>query len=239
MEQSVNNEAAVAASAPAGLSTKGIFQVFTSPGEFFEQLKSHPRILVPYLVLAAILIVTFVLVADLLWEMQKNTPEFQEQLQGQPLPPEAEKYGKYASMVMGPLVMLLGPLVMAAVTLLVGNFFFGGKSKYSQHLSVMLYGEIVFAVGFLLTAFLMLAKGSALVSLSPAVLVADAGPTSVIYQLLVKLSIFHIWEYIVVGIGLAAVYSIPRNKGYLISVISLGSLALLGVLLSSIGSIVG
>ena len=84
----------------------------------------------------------------------------------------------------------------------------------------------------------MVAKGSMAISLSAAVLVASEGVDSFIYVALSKIDLFNIWEIIVVGIGLAAVYNIPRNKGYVLSVLSVGMLSILHIVFTAIGKAV-
>ena len=73
-----------------------------------------------------------------------------------------------------------------------------------------------------------------MVTFSPAVLVADQGMQSFWYTALSKISIFHIWEVIVVGIGLSIIYGISRNKGYLLSVLSVGMMAIIHVIITGI-----
>jgi hypothetical protein len=220
-----------------GLSFKGILQVFYSPSAFFQQLKDQPKVLVPYIVLAILFAVSFFLIADLLVQLQVESPELQEQLQGQPVTDQVRQLLKINVLVGAMLAFLLAPLLAGALAFLVGNFFMGHKARFKQLLSVVLYGEIIYAAGALLLAPLMLAKGSVLVSLSLGVLAASQGPTSVLYLALSKIDLFIIWEIIVVGIGIATVYGIPRNKGYVISVLSVGMLSILHVLVTAIGKV--
>jgi hypothetical protein len=67
------------------------------------------------------------------------------------------------------------------------------------------------------------------------VLVADKGPQSLIYTVLSKISVFHIWEVIVLGMGLAIMYNFPRNKGYVLSVITIGLIALVHIGFAAMG----
>ena len=111
----------------------------------------------------------------------------------------------------------------------------GGKARFKQLLSVMLYGEIVYALGMIVTLPMILAKDSMLVSLSLGVLVPNPGPQNLAYMALSKIDVFIIWEIIVIGVGLAAVYGFSRNKGYLLSVLSMGMLSILAILSAAIG----
>jgi hypothetical protein len=100
----------------------------------------------------------------------------------------------------------------------------------------MLYGELIYAVGNLIVLPLVLAKDSLAVGLNLGILVADRGLQDPLFAALSKVDLFVIWEIIVIGIGLAIIYGFPRNKGYKLSVLSMGLLTILGVAGAAIGS---
>ena len=122
-------------------------------------------------------------------------------------------------------IVSLIPLVAALLALFWGNFVFAGKASFKQLLSVMAYGSIVSALGMLVVLPMALAKGDLAVGLSLGPLAASQGIESLAFVALSKIDVFIIWEIIVVGIGLAAVYGLPRNKGYRLSVLSTGMLS--------------
>ncbi|HUV31337.1 MAG TPA: YIP1 family protein [Acidobacteriota bacterium] len=215
-----------------GLSFKGLYEVFTAPGALFAKLKEQPRILVPYIVYAIVVAAFFYATADIIVRMQMQA--IQERTQN--LPPGALNAGTMKLFAMlGGIVFLLAPLVASALAVFFGNFIMGGKARFKQLLSVMLYGEIVYALGMIVTLPMILAKDSMLVSLSLGVLVPNPGPQNLLYVALSKIGVFNIWEIIVVGIGLTAVYGFSRNKGYLLSVLSMGMLSILNILSVVIG----
>ncbi|RKX28247.1 MAG: hypothetical protein DRP47_04850 [Candidatus Zixiibacteriota bacterium] len=127
------------------------------------------------------------------------------------------------------------PLLIAALALFWGNFVFGLKASFKQVLSVVLFGEFLFAIGLMAHLPIMFAKDTFQVTFSPAVLVSELGIQSFWYTLLDKFSIFNIWEIIVAGIGFSVFYKVPRNKGYLISVLSVGGVSALHVIATGIG----
>lgn len=217
-----------------GLSFKGIFQVFYDPAGFFNNLKNDPKILIPYILIGIVFAAMLYLLSDLILQMQLESPEAQERLQGQQLTPELMRIQKYVIIAGGTIVMLLAPLLAAGLAILVGNFFMGLKARFKQILSVVLYSELIYAIGGLVVVPMVLAKKSLATSLSLGVLVASQGADSLAYTALSKIDLFLIWEIIVVGIGLAAVYNIPRNKGYVISVLSVGMLSVLHVLFTAV-----
>ena len=118
------------------------------------------------------------------------------------------------------------------------NFVFAGKARFKQLLSVMLYGEIIYGLGMIVVLPMVLAKKSILVSLSLGVLAASQGPESILYLALSKIDLFLIWEIIAIGIGLSVIYGIPRNKGYLLSVLSMGMLSIMHVVFSAVGKLI-
>jgi len=136
---------------------------------------------------------------------------------------------KWRTILLAPLGAIFLPLFPALLGLLIGNVFLGGKAKFKQILSVFIYGSWVFQLGALVKVPLILAKGSLAVGLSLGVLVADQGPASLAFVALDKFSLFHIWEFITVGIGMSALYGFSRTKGYVIAACSLFTWSLLHV----------
>jgi len=220
-----------------GLSFRGLFEVFYQPGKFFNKLKDNPKILVPYLAVIILSLIALILLSDVLLDMTMESEAMQERLQGQQLPPEAIKIQKIAQVVIGTLFSALIPLFIAALAWFWGNFVFAGKAQFKQVFSVVLYGQFLFSVGGLLATFIILAKGSMMAPFSLGVLVADQGFSSVIYTALSKIDLFNIWEIIVTGIGLASIYNIERNKGYMISVLSVGLISVMHIVLAMIGKL--
>ena len=78
---------------------------------------------------------------------------------------------------------------------------------------------------------------SNVVSLSPAVFVTEQGIESLIYVTLSKFSMFHVWEIIVSGIGFSIIFKLERNKGYILSVLSVGLLSVTHIVAKAIGEI--
>jgi len=221
-----------------GLSFRGLAEVFYKPSAFFHQLKDHPKVLISYIVLAILLFGFFAATVDLIYDMQVNSPQFQAQMQGQEMTPQIEQIMKYQILIGGPVVILLVPLVAALLGLFWGNFVFAGKAKFKQLLSVMLYSEVIYTVGLMVILPMVLAKKSLLVSLSLGVLAASQGPESILYLALSKIDLFLIWEIIAIGIGLSVIYGIPRNKGYTLSVLSMGLISIMHVVLSAVGKLI-
>lgn len=238
MERNNNEEDIAPVIKSKGLSVKGIIQVLINPTTFFKALKDNPKILIPYLAIAVFVFIFMFTMSDLILQAQIDSPQFQKQMQGQQMTPQMMTMIKYNIVIGGTLAMLLAPLLAAALALFWGNFVFAGQARFKQILSVILYGEIIFAIGLLVHIPLMLAKGSVLVSLSLAVLAANMGPESFLYVALSKVSLFLIWELIAIGIGLSILYDVPRNKGYVYSLLSVGMLSILHVVFTGIAQLI-
>ncbi len=222
----------VPAQRDSALGFKGLFEVFVNPSGFFTKLKNDPKILVPYLVGFALMLTIVVLLWSLIAQAQID--EMKRQAIDNPnipanLEPATMKWWIIGG---GTFMWALGPLIAAVLALLFGNFVMAGKATFGQLLSIMLYGEIIYLVGGLLAAPLMLYKGTMYISLSLAALVPP-DPQSFVWVLLSKVNLFLIWEIIAVGIGLSIFYGFPRNKGYLLSVLSMGMISILQVLFAA------
>lgn len=215
---------------------KGIAEVFYDPISLFKKIKESPTILVPYVTLAVISFIVAYFLSDLIMQMQLESPGFQEQLNGQELPESAKAIMKYTSIVGLTISMMLIPIITAAFALFFGNFVMGGKAHYKNLLSMMIYSEIIFIAGSLLIVPMALAKGSMTADLSLGFLVADQGIQSVAFTAFSKISLFHIWELIVAGIGLSIIYDFSRNKGYMLAVLSVGLLSLLHIGAAALGA---
>ncbi len=221
-------------------SLRGLVDVFYRPTELFQGVRNRPRVLIPLLALLIVVAVFFLALGDMLVQMQLEMPQVRNQLELQGMWPPGEQIRtvmKIQTLAGGTLAMVLGPLLTALLALFFGNFVMAGNARFKQVWSVMLYGAFLYAVGMLVLIPLALAKGSVMVSLSLAALVPNLGPQHVLYVALSKVGVFNIWEIIVVGIGLSIIYDMPRNKGYLLSVLSVGLLSILHIVVTAIGQI--
>ncbi len=211
----------------SNLGLKGLVEVFYQPVNLFERIKNEPKILVPWIVFFLLIFSFIYLVSDMIVEMQMEVMREKIADQGlgtANLPPAAMI--KWSAIIFGPLVLMLSPLIAAALALFFGNVVMEGRAKFKQLLSVMLYSEIVFALGSLILAPLMLAKGSMKVSISLAAILQDSQVQDPLYIALSKFGAFYIWEIIVIGIGLSIVYGFSRNKGYTLAVLSMGMISI-------------
>jgi len=227
MEVSEQPQFAPEAKKESNLGLKGIVEVFYQPSKLFERLKNDPKLLVPWLFFFLLIFSFIYLVSDLIVEMQMEVMREKAADQGlgtENIPPAAMI--KWSTIILGPLAFMLAPLIAAALALFFGNVVMEGRAKFKQLLSVMLYGEIVYVLGSLMLAPLMLAKGSMKVSISLAAILQNSQVQDPLYVALSKFGAFYIWEIIVIGIGLSIIYGFSRNKGYTLAVLSMGLISI-------------
>jgi hypothetical protein len=220
-----------------GLSLRGLWQVFVSPSEFFGKLKDEPKIIVP-------LVALFVLSALLVAATWRYTAQLQiDQVsrmaqRGIPVGEIPTIDSLHWRSYLGSFVLLLPPFICAALALFAGNVLMGGRAGYKHLLSIMLYGDILWAVGNLLKVPLIWAKNSLAVGFSLATLVADRGAASPLFIALDRVGVFYVWEVVVVAIGIAAVYGFSKSKAYTVAIISLVIPTLLIIGLTWVGTAV-
>ena len=227
MEAPEQSQSTPEAKKESNLGLKGIVEVFYQPAKLFVRLKDDPKILVPWIFFFLLIFSFIYLVSDMIVEMQMEV--MREKIADQGLStanlPTAAHI-KWSTIIIGPLVLMLAPLIAAALALFFGNVVMAGHATYKQLLSVMVYGEIINALGGLIMAPLMIAKGSLNVTISLAALLQDVQVQDPMFVALSKFGAFYIWEIMVIGIGLSIVYGFSRNKGYTLAVLSMGMISI-------------
>jgi hypothetical protein len=237
MEELQTADVAGPQKASGKLSFRGLWEVIAKPTAFFEELKDNPKILVPYLTILIVSLVFFWLTLDIIVKMQLDSPEVQERLQGTTVTPQIMQFMRYNVLIGGILAVMLSPLIAAGFAVFWGNFVFAGKARFKLLLSIMLYGEIIHMLGLLVVLPMVLVKKTILVGLSLGVLAVGQGPGSLLYLALSKIDLFIIWEIIAIGIAFSVVYPFSRNKGYVLSVLSMGMLSILHVVFTAVSKL--
>ncbi len=130
-------------------------------------------------------------------------------------------------------MLMINPLVVSFIALLLLRLNISTKPHYRDILSVVLKGEVLFAVGVLLTAPLILITQDVHSSLSLGPVVRQLGyPTSgALYFLATTLSVFFVLEIVVVARGLRSILSIGAKDALAVSILSVGgvSIIILGI----------
>ena len=215
-----------------GLALRGIVQVLYAPAELFKKIKDTPKLLIAWLVFFVLILSFFLIAGDVITNAQLDIMKEKAVKGGQVLPQQMPTFEqmKWSTIIFGSVFIMLSPLIAGLLGLFFGNVVMAGRASFKQILSVMVYGEIIYALGALIVAPMMVAKNSVKVGFSLATFFKDLSIQSPLYLLLSKVGVFYIWEIIVIGIGLSIIYEFPRNKGYLLAVLSMGMISILHVL---------
>jgi hypothetical protein len=159
----------------------------------------------------------------MLREQMAASSDYMESLMGIEMTPEMIEQSVSQSSVSG--LITTGILMFVSAVLMALIFFaifkiMGGKGKFKAYLSVVVHSNIIIALYSLLLipiSYLTndLHQSIPLTSLATLVSAEDASPA--LLGLLVKLDIFVIWRYAVMGIGFAAVSKLKKNTVYIVT----------------------
>lgn len=192
-----------------------VLWTFVAPERLAENLKQHPRWLVPMLVGAALVVLATVLIPAELWvEMIRRQMLESGQTMPEGFDPAAMgTFQRIGAIVAGAVFWFVWALVMAGIATLVFAFILGDDGRFRQYFSVTAHALLIPAVGGLLTVPLRLAQGDPMVTLNLGLfLPLDDGYLA---NLLRSLDLFVLWSWLVLAVG---VHVIDRRR-------SLGSAA--------------
>jgi hypothetical protein len=130
--------------------------------------------------------------------------------------------------------LIFGFIILIVFTSLVYFFcsiILGGDSSYTRVLSVVTYSSFIPTLGAVLKTPLILAKNSADVQTSLAVLMPGGQLTRISYILLSSLDVFSIWQVVLIGLGVTILYKFSMLKGLVAAFLGWGILVGIGVVL--------
>ncbi|RJO59157.1 hypothetical protein C4546_03610 [Candidatus Parcubacteria bacterium] len=221
------------------LAIRGVKDVVWAPGTFFTELQTAPKmwptIIVPYLLLFFIVILWYHTAAEVIaashivdgnlsdMELKYQTLFGSENLVTVLKKTQLVGYGG---------MVLLTPLLMALIGYLLIGLVKSG-SKYSQILSIILYGEIIYRIGDILAALTMFWRNDPNVAFSlGGILGKFTTLTPALKNLLALTNPFLIWEIIVIAIGFSAVVLCARSKSVKLSILTVCSLIFARIIIS-------
>jgi hypothetical protein len=208
---------------------KRLLWLFLSPGKLMNELSEKPRVLF-WMIFAPVafvlpFIVRWPLYLDMLRVQTAAQSDYMESLMGIEMTPEMIEQSVSQGSTYG-LVAVAGQ--MLASSLIIALIFFailkimGGTGKYKAYLSVVVHSNIIIVLYSLLLIPISyftndLHQSVPLTSFATLVSTEDINPY--LMGLLVKLDIFAIWRYAVMGIGFAAVSKLKKNTVYIITAV--------------------
>ncbi|SCG81973.1 hypothetical protein DW1_0353 [Proteiniborus sp. DW1] len=211
--------------------------VFISPSKAFENIKEHPRVLFPMLIILIGMLAITVPRLNMMKELLRDTYIQQYAQSGVEV-----TEGFIDNMVMGGIVgAIVGPIIGAVVVWLVKSAlinafsgFVNGTGTFKQALSVITYSYFpVFLGNIIITIILLITKQSNIIT-SLAVFLPDSQAGTFLYAILANLDIFVIWYQILAIIGISKVYSISKKSS---SILVLGTWFIYILIISGLGSL--
>ena len=230
---------AEAAPAPTGGFFQSIVDVFVDPYKVFGRIDAGLSWWKPFILVAVVVMiisyVTLPLQRKLMELRMQNLGE--EQVQN-----AAEQFGKWApiGLVMVPITLIIVYLVYAAIAHLVINIM-STRSSFKKTLCLTVFCSVITIVEQIIGTIVVMMRGPESIesaadirfTLSLAPLVGEGkGLLSAVLQ---SLSIFQIWYYVVLTLGIAAIFKMSRKA----AIIPVLLIWIIGVIFILIGGKIG
>ncbi|MDD4856694.1 MAG: Yip1 family protein [Candidatus Krumholzibacteria bacterium] len=208
--------AVTAEQAPKGGFLPSIIEIFTDPLRVFARIDAGLTWWKPFiLVCAAALVVGYFMLP-----FQQRLIELNQRgLSEEQLQKAVEGFGKFApaTLIMIPIMLIIVYLVVAGILHLVINIM-SSRSSFKKTLSLVSFCGIITIVEQIIGAVILKTRGVESIespedlkfSLSLAPLVGEG--KGLLHAILQSLSIFEIWYYVVLVLGIAAIFRISRKQ---------------------------
>jgi len=194
-----------------------IFNIFFEPRKVFENLKTKPRWIIPFIIISLIGIISFHYTYPFIMKQQIARIEESERI------PEAQKeiiiermseseHPPIWQLGIAPIFTFIYFLIVAAVLFFVGNVLLGGDSSFGRILSVFVYASLVAIPAAIIKIPLVFMRETAEIQTSLALLLSPDMKESFIYRVFANFDIFTIWTLILVWIGVAVMYNFSTKK---------------------------
>jgi len=195
-----------------------IGNLFFDPVKTFRSLDVKPSWLWAFIIVAVVALISSQLLYSLTIKEQlariSSLPNISaEQLEvtkGRMMNPT----NRIISTVATPIGVLLMLLVVSAVLYFVFSILLGGNSSFKRVLSVYTYSSLIAIPSAIVTIPLAFAKGTAKISLSPALLLSAEKAETFLGSFLSQFGFFALWQYILVSVGLSLVYKFSKGKSF-------------------------
>ena len=194
--------------------------IFTNPAKVFEDIIINPNWLIPTIIIIIIAIGSSFLIYDIQLEAQKdsflkneNIPDEQKNLIIDRFAEAKESATRMVQPIIAiVLITFVSFTAVAGIFLLVGNYLFGGKAKYTQVLAVYAWGYMVAIPEAIVKIPMVLAKNSIHVYTSLALLFDPKESDTVLFKIANAVDLFSIWRLALWAIGLGVIYKFSKEK---------------------------
>jgi hypothetical protein len=96
---------------------------------------------------------------------------------------------------------------------------FGGKGKFRTARAIVAYSMLVSALGTLIKLPLMVARKTVMVETGPTLFFPNLEPSDRLYKFLSGFDVFTLWWIVLLGIGLAVGYRLPKARAIVVVLI--------------------
>lgn len=213
--------------------------IFFEPKRVFNFLNSKPSWFFAFLfiLLIGVVIAEITLPQNLLLQKEivsqspkiSSTPEVLDKM-------TEITTGKRISTVISEIIkVFIGLILLTSFIYFLCNIILGGDSSYKRVLSVVTYTSLIPTLGAILKTPLIIAKNSANIQTSLALLMPEGDFTKIRYMLLGALEIFSIWQIILIALGVTVLYKFSLTKALVATIIGWAILVFIGVGLGVLG----
>ncbi len=208
------------------------------PRRTFAAVAALPKPIPPIVILMAASLIFVVITRPIMLEELQSGAQIERMMErGNLSEAEAEKafetqqgFAKVLVLVAAPLNEVFSCLIFAALLMFVGNVILGGSARFSHVLAGYSWAKLIGIIGLVVKTPIILAKGTLLVPLGPAILLPESAVEGWFYAVLSIFDVFHIWEAVLVCFAMAAVYKIGIQR-------AVGFVGTLYVVLAAVGVI--
>ncbi len=212
--------------------------VFISPSKAFENIKHHPKVLFPMLVILIGMLLLSLPRINMMKEFMREAAIQQYAKMGMEMPAGAEALVDvqvYTTIVITVIMLAVIWLVKSA---LINAFsgFVNGTGTFKQAFSVITYSYFPVFLGSIIVTIISLVTKQYNIITSLAVFLPDSQMGTFLYTILGNLDIFVIWYQILAIIGISKVYSISKKSSailvlgtWIVYILASAGLGLLGM----------
>lgn len=210
--------------------------IFISPSKAFENLKHHPRILFPMLVILIGVLLLSLPTVNMMKVVIKEAALEQYARMGIEMPEGFDSLigiQVYTTIIFTVIAIAAVWLVKSA---LINAFsgFVNGTGTFKQAFSIIIYSYFPVFLGTIIKTVLTLITKQPNIVTSLAVFLPDSQATTFLYLLLGNLDIFVIWYQILAIIGISKVYGINKKSS---AVLVLGTWIVFILITSGLGAV--
>jgi len=204
-----------------------MLDIYLAPGRAFARLKERPSWLIP-LVIVLVFNMLFVFVSSHYIDWDKQRQAALEQMRERNVPQEQidkategmDKFYsspamRYGMPVVSALFIGLIALLFLAVVYNVSLPLFGGTSDFKRTWSIVCNASLIAVPATIVRGLLVLLKRSAEVTTSLLVAAPNL-KQPFLKALLTQLDVFDFWKFMLIAIGLGAVFGLKGSKSYIL-----------------------